>query len=188
MVYEWETTHICTQRFDKILYCDDAGELSLSIDGGVSILRTLDVSAVLNYVVFAHIFENGNIIFGFGDKMYLSTDNLLTYSVVPVKDIDGNDINPVSIYNKARMHIRATWLKPGDDTAATTARATLTTENSRISLSTTSININMPSNETQALSFREGVYQLELVNDIVYPHLVDTLLEGQVIVKSEVTL
>jgi len=82
--------HIVAQRGNTILYCDDAGELSISLDCGDTILRTLDVSGDFNIANFGHIWLNGNITFCSDDVAYLSTDNLQTYSAITVSDIDGN--------------------------------------------------------------------------------------------------
>ena len=103
-------------------------------------------------------------------------------------DSERNPINPLSMYNKARMQIRAGWLKPGDSAENTTVRAELTTENNRLNLTTTHVHVGMSSIDTGVLAFKEGVYQLEMVNDLVNPPLVDRLLEGLVVVKGEVTL
>ncbi len=98
MVYtELTTTHISIQRGNTIIYCDDAGTLSISINGGATILRTLDVSSDLSKLTFAYIWANGNINFGYGDAMYLSTDNLQTYSAIVVSDITGNPYSSVKV-------------------------------------------------------------------------------------------
>ncbi|HLP86706.1 MAG TPA: LamG domain-containing protein [Candidatus Paceibacterota bacterium] len=89
--YYFEDRHISAQRDNKVLFCDDAGGLSLSLDGGDTITRTLNVSAVLSIVTFAHFFSNGNILFCGQRKAYISTDGLTTYSEINVKDHNGDN-------------------------------------------------------------------------------------------------
>jgi hypothetical protein len=45
-------------------------------------------------ITFSHIFKNGNVIFGVGSNLYLSTDKLKTFSPVMVKNTDGSDYIP----------------------------------------------------------------------------------------------
>ncbi|MCH8216461.1 MAG: hypothetical protein IH892_06780 [Planctomycetes bacterium] len=45
-------------------------------------------------ITFSCILKNGNILFGTGSKLYLSTDNLKTYRPVTVKDTNGSDYVP----------------------------------------------------------------------------------------------
>jgi hypothetical protein len=45
-------------------------------------------------ITFSHILKNGNIIFGAGSKLYLSTDNLKTYEQITLKNVDGSDYIP----------------------------------------------------------------------------------------------
>ena len=45
-------------------------------------------------ITFSYILKNGNILFGAGSKLYLSTDNLKTYKPITLKDVDGSDYIP----------------------------------------------------------------------------------------------
>jgi len=45
-------------------------------------------------ITFSCILKNGNILFGTGSKLYLSTDSLKTYEPITVKDVDGSDYIP----------------------------------------------------------------------------------------------
>ncbi|MBD3183109.1 hypothetical protein GF312_12515 [Candidatus Poribacteria bacterium] len=45
-------------------------------------------------ITFSHILKNGNVIFGTGSNLYLSTDNLKSYKQVKLIDIDGSDYKP----------------------------------------------------------------------------------------------
>ena len=47
-----------------------------------------------DHITFSCILKNGNILFGTGSKIYLSTDNLKTYEQIIVKDVDGSDYIP----------------------------------------------------------------------------------------------
>ena len=87
--YYYEDRQISAVLNNKTLFCNDAGVLSLSLDNGTTILRTLDASADLTIVTFAHIFANGNILFCGQRKAYLSTDSLQTYAETTVLDITG---------------------------------------------------------------------------------------------------
>ena len=89
--YEIIETQISAKRGLKILYfVETTNTLSLSIDGGATILRSLEVAALANFVGFAHIFENGNILFASQTKCYLSTDNLQTAAETTVLDVAGS--------------------------------------------------------------------------------------------------
>jgi len=91
--YKFTTRYIATQKDNKILEFDDAGTLFYSIDGGVSYISKV-TSPTISIITFAHIFDNGNVIFADRNKVYLSTNNLTTYAETTVKGIDGNTFVP----------------------------------------------------------------------------------------------
>jgi len=45
-------------------------------------------------ITYSYILKNGNILFGAGSKLYISTDNLKTYKRVALKNTDGSDYIP----------------------------------------------------------------------------------------------
>jgi len=55
--------------------------------------------AGLTTTQFAHIFENGNILWADYTKLYLSTDSLQTVSVITPKDVSGDDYTPTTMDN-----------------------------------------------------------------------------------------
>jgi len=97
--YNFVDLHISAQRDDKVLSFNDADTLYLSTDGGDTFPTTLDVTGIGDRIDFAHIFANGNILFATDRKIYLSDDNLATYSEVPVTGIDGNPFVQGTKYN-----------------------------------------------------------------------------------------
>jgi len=54
------------------------------------------------YILFSCILKNGNILFSALAKLYLSTDNLKTYTQITVKDTDGSDYIPHAPKNPDR--------------------------------------------------------------------------------------
>ena len=98
--YSFSTRHICTQRGAKVLAFDD-GVLSLSVDGGATFAITKTTSPAISIITFAHIFEDGNILFADHTKCYYSDDNLSTYAESTVLGIDGNPFVP-GTYNNFR--------------------------------------------------------------------------------------
>lgn len=96
--YYYSSTHYAAIKEDKILaFNDSTGELSLSLDGGDTFAITK--SSSLTTITFAWIFDDGNIMFCDGTKVYYSNDNLLTYSESTVIGIDGNPFVPSSVDN-----------------------------------------------------------------------------------------
>lgn len=94
--YYFEDRHVSAQNNNSVLFCNDAGVMSLSLDGGTTIASSVNASADgLTICTFAHIFENGNIIFCSQRKAFKSTDGLQTYSEISVKDINGNNYTPL---------------------------------------------------------------------------------------------
>jgi len=84
--------YIDSQRGNKAFGFAD-GTIFLSEDNG----RTWPHSIAFpeaNHITFSCILNNGNILFGTGSKLYLSTDNLKTYEPITMKDIDGSDYIP----------------------------------------------------------------------------------------------
>lgn len=96
--YYYSSTHYAAIKGDKILaFNDSTGELSLSLDGGNTF--TITKSSSLTTITFAWIFDDGNIMFCDGTKVYYSNDNLLTYSESTVIGIDGNPFVPTAVDN-----------------------------------------------------------------------------------------
>lgn len=62
-------------------------DLQWSSDNGASILRTI-AFADAQSMRFGHIFSNGNVLFAINNKIYKSTDQLVSYSLVTVLDTD----------------------------------------------------------------------------------------------------
>jgi len=91
-------------------------------------------------------------------------------------------------YNSMRMQIRAPFIK-GVPTGP--ALLELTTANDRISLQSanTQILLTLSAAVTAALTFKEGVYELEMVKDAVVDppsvEIVDKLIRGSVTVIEE---
>lgn len=94
--YYYEDRHISAQRGNKVIFCDGSGLITLSNDSGATTAATIDASADLSIITFAHIFENGNILFCGQRNAYLSSDNLTSYAEIAVTGFDGNAYNPVS--------------------------------------------------------------------------------------------
>lgn len=99
-----------------------------------------------------------------------------TFNKVLTYSIDGTDVD-LDGYS-ARMQVREKY-------TSTSAQLTLTTENGAIVLGGNNgeINITVPASATAALSPKDYVYDLELVNNSV----VTRLIEGKFIVTPEVT-
>lgn len=105
---------------------------------------------------------------------------------------DAND-DPIVFdeYDSMRMQIRAPFIK-GIPTGA--ALLELTTANNRISLLSedTQILLTINAATTRTLTFKEGVYDLELIkNAVVDPatdEIIDKLIRGSVTVVGEVTV
>jgi hypothetical protein len=53
----------------------------------------------LSLITFAHIFDNGNIVFFDGTKGYLSTDNLSSFAETTIKNISGGTYSPYASDN-----------------------------------------------------------------------------------------
>jgi len=96
-----------------------------------------------------------------------------------------------SVYDSMRMQIRAPWIK-GIPVGAPLLE--LTSENGRISLQSddTQILLVLSAAITADLTFKEGVYDLELVKDAVLDpptaEVVDKLIRGSVTVIGEPTV
>lgn len=69
------------------------GAIFLSEDNCHSWSHSIAFSDAKN-ITFSYILKNGNILFGAGSKLYLSTDNLKTYEQITLKNIDGSDYVP----------------------------------------------------------------------------------------------
>lgn len=97
--YYFSDLHICTQRDNKVLAFNDAGTLMLSNDGGLTYPITKITNPTISIITFAHLFENGNILFADETKCYYSIDNLLTYSQSTTKGISGSNFIPNTVSN-----------------------------------------------------------------------------------------
>ncbi|MHB1034544.1 MAG: hypothetical protein ACYC35_14830 [Pirellulales bacterium] len=69
------------------------GKLCLSEDNGHTWPHSIAFPDP-HRVTFSHILKNGNILFGTGSNLYLSTDKLRTYRPITVKKADGGDYVP----------------------------------------------------------------------------------------------
>ena len=84
--------YIDSQRANKAFgYAD--GAILLSDDNGHTWPYRLAFPDAQR-ITFSHILKNGNVLFGTGSKLYLSTDNLKTYQPIRVKHADGTDYLP----------------------------------------------------------------------------------------------
>ncbi|MDP6355947.1 MAG: hypothetical protein QF473_12630 [Planctomycetota bacterium] len=87
-----EGPYIDSQRDNKAFgYAD--GEVLLSEDCGRAWPHSAAFPNARN-ITFSCILKNGNVVFGAGSKLYLSTDNLKTVEPITVKDADGADSPP----------------------------------------------------------------------------------------------
>jgi hypothetical protein len=87
-----EGPYIDSQRANKAFGFTD-GTLFLSEDNGSTWPYSIGFPDARN-ITYSCILKNGNILFGAGSKLYLSTDNLTSYRQITVKDIDGSDYIP----------------------------------------------------------------------------------------------
>jgi len=84
--------YIDSQRNNKAFSFTD-GTVLLSEDNGSTWPYSIAFPDAKN-IRFSYIMKNGNILFGVGSKLYLSTDNLKTYKQITLKDVDGSDYIP----------------------------------------------------------------------------------------------
>lgn len=110
-------------------------------------------------------------------------------------DITSKDENGIdrdfSEYDSMRIHIRPAWVKQAS--ASNTPLLTLTTENGRISINTTTITLLLTAAETATLDFNTGKYELEMIkNAVVGPppvaEVVDKLLYGKITITGEMVI
>lgn len=105
-------------------------------------------------------------------------------------------IDFVDIYDSAEMHIRKPWVRNGD--TVNEPLLTLSTENGRLELTSTSIKIGLTAEETAAIDFDTGTFDLELrihgdvstadrLNGLTNTDKVDKLVYGTIQIKGEVT-
>jgi len=87
-----EGPYIDSQRANKAFGFTD-GTIFLSSDNGRTWPYSMAFPDARN-ITYSCILQNGNILFGAGSKLYLSTDNLTSYRPITVKDIDGSDYIP----------------------------------------------------------------------------------------------
>lgn len=86
------SVYVVTQRGARALG-SSAGKLHLSTDNAKTWPTELAFTDAAK-VQFAHLFENGNILFATETKIYLSTNDLASYSEITVKDETGADYTP----------------------------------------------------------------------------------------------
>ena len=95
-----EGLFVDSQRDNRAFGFTD-GKLYLSEDNGRTWPHTM-VFPDAKHIVFSCILKNGNILFSALAKLYLSTDNLKTYSPITVKDTDWSDYIPHTPKNADR--------------------------------------------------------------------------------------
>jgi hypothetical protein len=100
--YYFDARNIVATRDNYMLIFDSARYVQISIDGGVNILRQVDLGAA-NVIQFAYIYANGNILFGTQTKMYYSHDLLQTFTESTVLDINGDPFVPSTYDNFLRI-------------------------------------------------------------------------------------
>ena len=84
--------YIDSQRGDKAFAYTD-GMIFLSDDNGHTWPHNIAFPDAKK-ISFSHILKNGNVVFGTGTKLYVSTDSLKTYQQITVKAQDGSDYLP----------------------------------------------------------------------------------------------
>jgi hypothetical protein len=87
-----EGIYIDSQRENKAFARTD-GQVLLSEDNGHTWPHSLAFPNAHN-ITFSCILMNGNVLFGAGADLYLSTDNLRTCEQLMVKNVDGSDYPP----------------------------------------------------------------------------------------------
>ena len=110
-----------------------------------------------------------------------------TYSLPTSKRVAGIPVNFSSKYTKARMQVRPSFLQI-PDAVVPHAMFELTTENGRIEMSGEVLTIKISSVDSASLSFDQGVYDIELIDDKVSPPIVDPYLVGSFEVEGEATV
>ncbi len=84
--------YVDSQRENKAFgYAD--GTIFLSEDNGHNWPHSIAFPDAA-HITFSCILGNGNILFGTGSQLYLSTDNLKTYQPITVENADGSDYLP----------------------------------------------------------------------------------------------
>lgn len=84
--------YIDSQRDNKAFGLTDRAVM-LSEDNGRTWPRRAEFPAA-SQITFSCIFQNGNVLFATGSKLYVSTDQLQSYQPVTVLDSDGRDYLP----------------------------------------------------------------------------------------------
>ena len=95
-----EGPYIDSQRNNKAFGFMDKTVL-LSEDNGSTWPYSIAFPDARN-ITFSCILNNGNILFGVGSKLYLSTDNLKTCRQITVRDVDDSDYIPHTPQNADR--------------------------------------------------------------------------------------
>lgn len=87
-----EGPYIDSQRANKAFGFTD-GTIFLSEDNGSTWPYSIAFPDARN-ITYSCILKNGNILFGAGSKLYLSTDDVSSYRQITVTDVDGSDYIP----------------------------------------------------------------------------------------------
>lgn len=90
--WKYSSFHVDFERESKSLALMN-DYIRLSVDGG-STYPTKIYFEGTDDIGMSYIFSNGNIIWATKDKIYISTDNLASYSEITVKDTDGTNWTP----------------------------------------------------------------------------------------------
>lgn len=102
IIYRYDSKlHIDYSRGDSQFGYNN-GVLMLSLDGGDTFPYHIAFEDCDN-IGMSYIFANGNIVFATKEHIYLSKDNLTSYSEITVKDLDGSDWTPIGNGDNFRM-------------------------------------------------------------------------------------
>jgi hypothetical protein len=88
------TNHICTVYGNKWLKFDNVSVLSLSLDGGVTYPYSLDLTGVCDIIDYAIICADGTIGWANRTQCFYSTNNLSSYHLSTILDINGSAWTP----------------------------------------------------------------------------------------------
>jgi hypothetical protein len=107
-----------------------------------------------------------------------------TFGVTLTAQDSLGSVNFAATYNKARLEVYPSWLKPGD-TLPSTPLLQMDTESGSIVLDGTRCHLLLSAEDTAELSFTEGHYVLFLINDLVSPFIADPVFKGVFTVKNK---
>lgn len=105
-----------------------------------------------------------------------------TFSISMQATDDSGALNFDTMYTRAELVVWPSWVVQKGISGS--PLLTLTTENGHIFLNSGVLVLQMTMAETQALNFKEGAYELKLINTRVTPNVADILLEGKFLVKG----